>query len=337
MSESAKKLPDNGPSDQHSEETYLSVPATSILHYPNSISDVFVRLPSDKMVRIAKKGEKIDQERIARFGTKDVQFFYVLKSDFGNLVTELIHGATDFARSNSTTDLKLERFFTVAQSVYSEILSLPISPEAFARTMILATEIGDKMREKPDFTKVIRTVVSLGDEFSRHSLGTVVIANMLMVQMGWTATKLIEPVTSGAFFHDIGLKEVPSDLRFKERLEMNQDEIKAWEAHVGIGVHLLNSLNFISPDVLRIVQEHHEIPNGTGFPNHLRFDRMFPMSKVVSFANMLANDIFDHPAKDGKAFSVENLVQKIDYVYLVMFGSELARAARRIFRKDDEQ
>ncbi len=322
--------------DKFSDEIYLAVPTASLLHYPHSISDVFVRLPNEKMVRISRKGEPIDMDRISRFGAKDVQVLYVNKADFTGVVTDLVRGAAIFGQRNIASDEKIARFFSVAESVYSELLRLPLTDDSFSRTLQVTSEISTNMQLKPDFAKLIRSVVSLGDEFSRHSLGTVVVANMMMVPMEWTTKKLVEPVTMGAFFHDLGLRDIPEELRSKERVEMNKEETQAWEAHVGIGVHLLSALNFVSPEVIRIVQEHHETPNGTGFPSRLRQERMFPMAKVVSLANVLAHDIFD-PAHEGQPFSIENLLKKIDYVYSVQYGTELARNAARIFRKTDDK
>lgn len=324
------------PDDAFSDEVYLAVPTASMLHYPRALSDIFVKLPNQRMVRILRKGDPLDLERIGRFGTNDVQALYVYKSEFSDVVGDLVRGAAAFGQRNVTSDQKISRFFDVAESVYVELLKLPLSDEAFARTLQVTGEISANMQAKPDFTKLIRSVVSLGDEFARHSLGTVVVANMLMVPLEWTTKKLVEPVTMGAFFHDIGLREVPEELRTKPRIEMSHEEIQAWEAHVGIGVHLLNSVNFLAPEVLRIVQEHHETPNGTGFPNRLRQDRMFPMARVVSLANVLAHDIFDAP-ENGQPFSIENLLKKIDHVYSVMYGPELGRVARGIFRKTDNK
>lgn len=320
--------------ERFSDEVYLAVPTASIIHYKKAMSDLFVRLPSDKMVKFAHKGESIDYERINRYGAKDVRVIYVFKNEFADLVNELVRGATAFGAGKATTDEKVGRFFNVAEALYCELLRLPLTEDSFSRAVTLTGEISHNIIHKPDFGKLIKSVIGMGDEFARHSTGTVVMANMLMVPMEWKNTKLVEPITMGAFFHDIGLKEIPEELRFKDRIEMTKEESQLWESHVGIGVQLLNTFNFLSPEALRIVQEHHEVPNGTGFPNRLRLDRMFPMAKVVSLANMLAQDIFD-AGHDGKPFSIENLLKKIDYIYSVMYGQELAKAARKIFRKDE--
>jgi HD-GYP domain-containing protein (c-di-GMP phosphodiesterase class II) len=330
----------SNPSPEHpdyTEDQYTAVPTASLIHRKTSLSDLFVRLPSDRMVKVAHKGGAIDTERITRFGDRDVQYLYVNKSDLGDIVSDLVRGAEGLNQlPNVPTDLKVAKFFNIAESVFSELLKLPLTDESVGRAVRLSQEIATSMREKPDFLKLVTTVVSLGDEFTRHSLGTVLMANMLMTKLDWSSPKLVAPITAGAFFHDIGLKEIPAELRFKNRIDMTPDEALMWECHPAKGVQLLSPLHSMTADVLRIVQEHHEIPNGQGFPGKLRLDRIFPMAKVVSLSNLMAHDVFDVLQTPNDPFPLDTFTQKVEHIYSVMYGSDLARAARLIFRADDK-
>lgn len=284
------------------------------------------------MVKVAHKGGVIDVERVARLGEKDVQYLYVHKSDLSSIVSDLVRGAEGLNQlPHVPTDLKVAKFFNIAESVYSELLRLPLTDESVGRAVRLSQEIATSMRDKPEFSKLVATIVSLGDEFTRHSLGTVLMSNMLVSKLEWSSPKLIAPITAGAFFHDIGLKDVPAGLRFKNRIEMTKDELLMWECHPAKGVQFLSELNSMTADVLRIVQEHHEVPSGHGFPDKLRLDRIFPMAKVVSFANFLAHDIFD-AIHAKQTFSTEQFTQKVEHIYATMYGSDLTKAARLIFK-----
>jgi HD-GYP domain-containing protein (c-di-GMP phosphodiesterase class II) len=317
-----------------SEFIFLAVPTASLIHRKTSVTDLYIRMPSDRMIKVAHKGGSIDVDRIQRLGDKNVQYLYVYRTDFSNIVNDLVRGAEGLNQlANVPADLKLAKFFTIAETVYTELMRLPITDESLGRAVRLTGEISTAMREKPDFAKLIKTVVGMGDEFARHSLGSVVMSNLLVNQLEWSSPKLLDPVTMGAFFHDIGLKEISPNLWFKNKVEMTQEEVQVWEMHPALGVKLLSQMNVVTPDVLRIVQEHHEIPNGTGFPAKLRLDRIFPMAKVVSMGNVLAHDLFD--GGQNHQFSMEAMAQKIDHVYSVMFGADLSRAARKIFRKDE--
>ncbi len=318
-----------------SEFLFLAVPTSSLIHRKTAVTDLFIRLPSDRMVKIANKGGAIDVDRIQRFGDKNVQYLYVFRTDFSNIVNDLVRGAEGLNQlSQVPSDLKLQKFFNIAETVYTELLRLPITDESLGRAIRLSSEISTTLKEKPDFAKLVKVLVGMGDEFSRHSMGAVVMSNLLVAQLDWTSPKLLEPVTMGAFFHDIGFKEISPSLWFKNKVEMTSDEIQVWETHPMMGVKLLSAIPTVTPEVLRIVQEHHEIPNGTGFPSKLRLDRIYPMAKVVSMGNMLSHDLFD--GGTSATFSMEAMAQKIEHVYSVMYGADLSRAARKIFRKDEK-
>lgn len=333
-------MADNGNEAQqqliYSPKEYLAVPVASLIHRKTSITDLFIRLPSERMIKVAHKGGAIDQARIARFGDKNVLNFYVHKNDFGNIVSDLVRGAEGLNKMAESIppDMRIAKFFNIAETVYAELLRLPISDESLGRAVRLSSEISTSMQEKPDFATLVKTIVGMGDEFARHSLGSVVMSNLLAVQLDWSSSKLLTPITMGAFFHDVGLKELPRELWFKPRIEMDRVEQALFERHPAIGVQLLSAVPLMTPDVLRIVQEHHEYPNGIGFPAKLRLDRIFPMAKVVSFGNVLAHELFDGAEK---GFSIDSMIQKIDHVYSVMYGSDLSRAARRIFKKDERE
>ena len=330
-------MADTGESTQFSEHSYLAVPTSSLIHRKISLSDLFIRLPSDRMVKVAHKGGAIDVERISRFGDKDVHYLYVFKNELAGIVSDLVRGAEGLNHlPNIPSGLKVAKFFNIAESVFAELLNMPLSDESIGRAVRLSQEIATAMREKPEFLQLVETVVDLGDYFTKHSLGTVMMANMLMTKLEWSSPKLLAPITAGAFFHDVGLKEIPPELRFKNRIEMNKDERLMWECHPAKGVQLLSPLKSMTTDVLRIVQEHHEIPNGQGFPGKLRLDRIFPMAKVVSFANVLSHDVFDMLERDS-AFPMDAFTQRVDHIYAAMYGADLTRAARLIFRpKGDE-
>ena len=330
-------MADSNENSQFTEAHYLPVPMTSLIHRKVSLSDLFIRLPSDRMVKVAHKGGTIDVERIARFGEKDVQYLYVPKSELAGIVSDLVRGAEGLNQlPNVPTNLKVAKFFNIAETVFSELLHLPLTDESVGRAVRLSQEIATALREKPEFVKLVETVVGLGDDFAKHSLGTVLMANMLVTKLDWSSPKLLAPITAGAFFHDIGLKEIPVELRFKPRIEMSNDEALMWECHPAKGVQMLSQLKSMTTDVLRIVQEHHEVPNGQGFPGKLRLDRIFPMAKLVSLANVMSHDVFDMLARDT-LFPMDAFAQKVEHIYSVMYGADLARAARLIFRPNGDQ
>jgi HD-GYP domain-containing protein (c-di-GMP phosphodiesterase class II) len=285
------------------------------------------------MVKIAHSGQPLEADRIKRMGEKKVVTLYVLKEDYSTVVASLVRGAlTAGANQSVANSLRLEQYFKVAESVMVELVRLPLTAASLSRAVSVTHEIANTLSTNADFSTAFRIIFSLGEAQARHAMGTVVISNWIANKVGWTSPKVLAPICMGAFLHDIGLKEVPKEIYEKDRLEMTPEEFAIYQAHPTRGVQILSTLDSIPIEVLRIVQEHHEIPNGNGFPSHLRGDRMFPLAKVVSFANVLTQELFDKVI-DGKPFLVDEFLARVDMVYKPMYGTELTKAVKAIFTK----
>ncbi|MCB0350313.1 MAG: HD domain-containing protein [Bdellovibrionales bacterium] len=310
---------------------YVAVPMATLIQRKSSLSDLFLKMPSGKMLKVAHKGGAIDKDQLDRFGSKDVRYFYVHREDLALVSTELIRGAQVISgMENIPVDIKTAKFLSIAETVYEELAKLPFTEEALGRALIISNELATSLSANSDLLKAMGAVVDLGEHFARHSLGTVIMSNLIAKQLGWTSPKVISPLTIGAFFHDIGMKELPPELLTKHRIDMTAKEIELYETHPARGVAILNNFPVITADVLRIVQEHHEIPNGQGFPAHLRGERIYLPAKVVSLASVLAHDLFDVLPEDG-VVDFDRVRLKIDSIYATMYGSELTKALKKIF------
>lgn len=94
---------------------------------------------------------------------------------------------------------------------------------------------------------------------------------------------VIAPLGMGALFHDIGRKEVPSAILMK--LEpLTQAERRLYEMHCQYGVAMGQRLG-LAPPVLRIIQEHHEMFDGSGYPQKLTGEAIGLLSRIVALAN----------------------------------------------------
>lgn len=330
VAETARKLE----ASQDVSIEYTPVPRSQVLARETAIADLFVQVGVGKMVKVAHKGAKIETDRIERLGEKSVETLFVVQGDFSEVVEGLANSAKLLSVSSGLSNEQvLENYVQVAEAVLTELTRLPLTKESLTRASQVATEISDRLQQTDDLAKGLRMIFNLSENFSRHTIGVVVMANWLASQLGWTSNRILHPMTMGAMLHDIGKRELPVHLIDKERILLTPQEVVLYETHPTRGVMMLKGFEQISPETLRIISEHHEIPNGQGFPHNLRGERMLPLSRVVSFADVLAHEVLD-PLLAKKALNIDNILERLETVYKVMYGSELVKAARGIFKKD---
>jgi putative two-component system response regulator len=95
-------------------------------------------------------------------------------------------------------------------------------------------------------------------------------------------------IEAAGMLHDIGIIGLPRHILTKRRTELTGNENALYRTHPQRGEKILNQIDLLKP-VARIVRMHHEQPNGRGFPDGLKSDRIPPAAAVVSAASIYDN------------------------------------------------
>jgi response regulator RpfG family c-di-GMP phosphodiesterase len=95
-------------------------------------------------------------------------------------------------------------------------------------------------------------------------------------------------ISTGCFLHDMEAEKFEIPLMF-DKSQFSEEHKKLWLAHSTKAVETLGVLNHVDQQVLSIIAQHEEIPNGSGFPKKMIRKEMDPIACVVSLANR-----FDH-------------------------------------------
>jgi putative nucleotidyltransferase with HDIG domain len=119
-----------------------------------------------------------------------------------------------------------------------------------------------------------------------HPLNVTVLAVMLGRQLGYDS-EACHSLGLGALLHDMGKLEVPSKVLLKPE-PLTRPEQQLLQLHVDFGVRRGHDL-MLDDEVLRIIQEHHEYCDGSGYPKGLREAAIGRLSRVVSITNAFDN------------------------------------------------
>jgi HD-GYP domain-containing protein (c-di-GMP phosphodiesterase class II) len=96
--------------------------------------------------------------------------------------------------------------------------------------------------------------------------------------------RTIEEVGLGAVLHDIGETRLPQNLFLKTR-PLQERELELMKEHPRLGVAVLRGAPDLSPTVLRIVADHHERLDGSGYPNRIRGEQFAMLSQIVALVD----------------------------------------------------
>lgn len=137
-----------------------------------------------------------------------------------------------------------------------------------------------------------------GEETYYHGLNCSILSMMLAKELGFPRAHC-QLLGVGALLHDIGLSDIP-DRVARPRHELTAPERHLRELHCEYGVRTGKQIGLPEP-VLRIIAQHHELADGSGFPNRLKGDQIDPLARIVSLVNYYDN--LCNPADQAKAMT----------------------------------
>ncbi len=110
-----------------------------------------------------------------------------------------------------------------------------------------------------------------------------------------------------ALFHDIGKMGVPDRILLKKG-KLTDEEFDIIKKHPGIGVDILESIDFLT-ESLPIILHHHENIVGNGYPDHLKGKDIPLGSRIIAIADSYDAMTTDRPYR--KALSHQDAVDEI--------------------------
>lgn len=124
------------------------------------------------------------------------------------------------------------------------------------------------------------------EETYYHGLNTSILSMMLAKELGFSRPHC-QMLGVGALLHDTGLADIP-DRVARPRHELTAPERHLRQLHCEYGVRLGKQIGLAEP-VLRIIAQHHELADGSGYPNKLKGEQIDPLARIVSLVNYYDN------------------------------------------------
>ncbi len=130
-----------------------------------------------------------------------------------------------------------------------------------------------------------------------HSIDVCVLAISIGIQLGFSRERLLE-LGIGALLHDVGKLKVPHNIINKP------DKLSDWEfdlvkMHSAHGVVIVKNHKQVNERSTRIILEHHERWDGSGYPHAKMKDDIHRYSVICGIADVYNAMVTDRPYRRG--------------------------------------
>jgi HD-GYP domain-containing protein (c-di-GMP phosphodiesterase class II) len=287
---------------------------TSPLH-----TDIYAKLSDQKFIKIFLEGDTFDADDFTKYTTeRKIEYMYLREDSCKTFIDKYITNIDEFAKRQQ--DASYEQLAAMNKVAFETVQEL-INVVGFNKDVqrLAKSHISmmiQRMDKKPNLQKLLARVFSVrGQYLADHSYLLSYVACGIATHLQWGSEATFYKLSLAAFFHDIAITSdtlsACASIEEAKTLGISDKEVEAFKNHPALAAELVRRMSEIPADVDMIIQQHHELPSGKGFPKGLTANYISPLSTVFIIAHDMVREIMK--TKEGTKFELGRyLVQAQD-------------------------
>ncbi len=177
--------------------------------------------------------------------------------------------------------------------------------------------------------QAIASLVETRDPYTAgHQRRVADLSRAIATEMGLSHHQ-IDGLRIASTIHDLGKISVPAEILTMPR-KLTDIEFSLMKTHAQSGYDILKDINFPWP-VARMVLEHHERMDGSGYPHGLTGEELLLESRILMVADVVEAIASHRPYRPGMGFV--SALEEITNNRGVLYDREVVDACLRLFRE----
>jgi len=302
-------------------EEYCAVKFTVLTVFENLEDDLFIKLPTGRFLKIFSEGDDVWDTDVTRYAKKGVHYLYLNKLTYNWLLISLQKNIKEITRA-------------IEEGEKPEITPSAAEKEEAVRKVDEVVKIDKEMKEEisakvkktmsqvkkvPALSKLLKKLMvkrADNDYYKSH----VNLLNQLLIALchalEWRQEATIEKLIFASYLHDITLLNKPelAKIQTKAQLEALGDKVSEEDKELFLNhpnkiKEIVEKMPEAPVDADTIIAQHHERPDGSGFPNGFAANRIHPQSALFIITHDLVNYIIDNENWEMAKFIEESKAQ----------------------------
>ena len=339
--EEAKKTFHNTPYLNESPYCRIDMDFLAILDGINK--NLFIKIGAEKYVKISHEDDNTNILDLKKYKSKGINYLY-LKRDTADWVIGQIQNQIDiFLKANNfkfvlrgASDTPEKRFEQKILRIDDEVHIDKEFRDTIDEAVKRIRAIVEKDARVSTFITSIREHQDEYALFTQKMNMTSLIACALAKELDWISKTTLDKLVYASVLSDITLAVRPQLMSIrnlqdfeKHKSQLSEEDQKIFLAHPADSAKLIKSyFPAAPPDTDTLAHQHHEQPDGSGFPYGLKADRISPLSALM----IVATDFTFYFLKDEDPTMDDYLLKcnsRYDYVNFRKVLKALERVRKR--------
>lgn len=248
--------------------------------------DVFIRI-NEKMLLYLRRGDSLEGDRLRRLKSKKLKKMFIDPKDesaYRNYLQINIEAAYD---KNSDKDLstRAEIIHGDQQTQAEQLFENPEVESVYQSAKEGAGRYAQFLMNESAAARAIFAAGEGDQSISHHGVSVAALSVELARKTGIDDPKHVQLIALGALIHDIGHQDAPYPLA-QNPTTYSREHVLAYREHAH-AAERFQSLKHFDAMVTKIIAQHEECADGSGYPRGLAEKDLDPEVVLVALSNAL--------------------------------------------------
>ena len=325
------------------EEPYCRIDINFLSILDGINKNLFIKIGSDKYIKIFHEDDNTDILDIQKYKSKGINYLYLNRETANWVINQIQSQIEIFLKSNNfrfilrgASDSAEKRFEQKILRIDDEVHVDREFKESIDRAVEKIRSIVEKEAKIDNFLKVLKEKQDNYALFTQKMNLTSLIACTLARQLDWISKTTMDKLVYAAVLSDITLAVRPELLKIqtlsefeKAKQTLTEEDQKIFLSHPKDSANLIKRyFTTAPPETDSLAYQHHEMPDGSGFPQGLRAEKISPLSALF----IVATDFSYYFLKDDEP-TMDDFLLKCHSRYDYVNFRKVIKALERIKRK----
>ena len=294
----AKKTFVDTPYMNESDYCRIDIDFLSILDGINK--NLFIKIGEDKFVKVFNENEVTSLVEIQKYKEKGIKYLFVSRSTSLWVIDQIQRQINIFLKANNFRFILRGASDTPQKRFEQKILRIDDEVHVDKDFKLVIEKTIENVRSIVEKEKKVDQMLSMLKEnkkdfafFTQKMNLTCFISCLLARQLEWSSKTTFDKLIYAAVLGDITLAVKPDLLKIKNlsafdkvKQDISEDDQKIFLGHPKDAANLIQRyFNTAPPDTDVLALQHHEMPDGSGFPMGLKADKISPLAALFIVAN----------------------------------------------------
>jgi HD-GYP domain-containing protein (c-di-GMP phosphodiesterase class II) len=277
---------------------YMELPIGFFMRSQTISYDLYLKMSSNKYLKVFKEGEDLVKADFEKYRERSVKTVFLRSEDY---VKASVHFSERMSKALEIKKLRIDQYMALSifsiDKVNKIVNQLGLREEVLVLINQVLSLSSSMIQKNKGLLSLLQNSLNGKDFISEHTMMLIFITTAITKYMGWHSVTTAEKLTIAAFFHDIKLEDDEfakiEVIDSETKKFFSSSQIAKIKSHPQEAVTLLESFHGFPPDVDKIILQHHERADGSGFPRGLEWKRIFSLAAVFIVAEDFVTSIYE--------------------------------------------